>query len=245
VLLAPFGAARGATAVVARGARTPESSGALVRRLADAASWRGWRTGHALVLGAILVAAAASRDGAAWRGAGLGDAAAATLTVAFAAAGLSKVIGSRRWRRALRAYAIPQPLERVALVGVPAAELVVAVLPPLGVPETAGLGAVALLAAFSMAIVVARIRRGPQLACGCFGGVATRDYRVLLARNALLGAAAIVAWVAGVDRASVGSLSMPRGDEVLPAALAIGGLVLSAWVGASGVRWLRGPRIAS
>lgn len=246
LLLAPFGAARGATAVVARGARTPEASATLVRRLADAASWRGWRAGHLIVLGAIVTAAVVSAvDGASWRVEDLGDAAAATLAVAFGAAGLTKVVASRRWQRALRAYAIPRPLEGAVLVGVPVAELVIGILAVVGLPATAGIGAAALLSAFSVAIVVARVRRGPQLACGCFGGVATLDYRVLLARNALFGAVAVVALAAGVDRASVGSVSMPRGDEVLPAALVIAGTVLSAWAVASAVRWLRGGRIAS
>jgi hypothetical protein len=75
--------------------------------------------------------------------------------------------------------------------------------------------------------------------------VTTRDYRVLLARNALLGVAAGAAWVAGADRANLGSFSMPRGDEIVPAALVIAGLVLSTWAVASAVRSLRGGRIAS
>ena len=245
VLLAPFGAARGATAVVARRARTPEASGALVQRLADAASWRAWRVGHAVVLGAVVVAALVAIEDASWRGADVADIAAGMLTVAFGAAGVSKVVASRRWRRTLHAYAIPRPLEGAVLIGVPAAELAIAILPLVGLPATAGIGAAALLIAFSVAIVVARVRRGRQLACGCFGGVTTRDYRVLLARNALLGAAAVVAFAAGVDRASVRSVSMPRGDELLPAALVIAGLVLSTWAVASAVRSLRGRRIAS
>jgi hypothetical protein len=122
---------------------------------------------------------------------------------------------------------------------------VIAILTLVGLPATAGSGAAALLIAFSVAIVVARVRRGRQLACGCFGGVTTRDYRVLLARNALLGIAAGAAWVAGTDRVNLGSLSMPRGDELLPAALVIAGLVLSTWAVASAIRLLRGGRIAS
>ena len=245
LLLAPFGAARGATAVVARYARTPEASGALVQRLADAATWRAWRVGHAVVLGAVVLAALVAIEDASWHGTDVADVAAAMLTVAFGAAGVSKVVASRRWRRALRAYAIPRPLVAAVLVGVPAAELVIAILLLFGLPATAGLGAAALLIVFSVAIVVARVGRGRQLACGCFGGVTTRDYRVLLARNALLGVAAGAAWVAGADRANLGSFSMPRGDEIVPAALVIAGLVLSTWAVASAVRSLRGGRIAS
>jgi hypothetical protein len=237
VLVGAFGLARGASAVVARRARTPEEGSELVGRLARASAWGGWRLAHGLALGAVLVAATATAGNAG--PAEAGTLAAATLSIAFGAAGIAKVARPGAWRRALGSYGLPAPLERAALVAVPAAELALSSLPFLGLASTAGLAALVLLAAFSVAIVLARIRRGPRLACGCFGAATTRDYRHLLARNAALALAAVAAWRQGVDASILRSPGAPSGTDLLPAVLVMVGLGLAIWVGAQAVPLMR------
>lgn len=228
-LMAPFGLARGASAVVAMRARTPSEGSALVGSLARSASWAGWRVAHAAALGAVLGTAlvAIGRTGASEPEA----AAAGVLAVAFGAAGVAKLARGRVWRRALASYRLPPTAERAAAASVPIAELAVATLPLLGLASTAGIASLVVLAAFSAAIVVARMRGGRRLDCGCFGGAATRDYRLLLARNALLATVAVVAWSEGADARIVGSLHVPSGGELVPAVLVVLGIGVAGWVG--------------
>ncbi len=238
LLLAPFGLARGLSAVVALRVRTPEEGSALVERLAGSASWAGWRVAHALALTAVLATALfaiANADATGEPGA----AAAAVLSLAFGAAGVAKLARPQAWRRALGSYRLPPSLERAAVAGVPMVELTIAALPLLGLASTAGLASVAVLAAFSAAVVVGRIRVGRRLECGCFGTAAARDYRLLLARNGVLAAVALVAWRGGVDDPIGGSLRMPSGGELVPAALVVLGLGIAGWVGASALGVVR------
>jgi hypothetical protein len=238
VLLAPFGLARGATALVARRASTPEANASLVSRLAERATWRGWSLAHAIVLGGV---AAASGLWLAERGRSgdVGGAAAAVLAIAFSAAAAAKVARPRRWRRALSAYRLPDGVTRAAAVGVPVGELAIALLPVLGLGSIAGGGAVAALVAFSAAIVLARVRSGPRLACGCFGTAAVRDYRALLGRNAVLLVVALVAWLEGADAWVGGEVAAPAARDALPAVLVIVGLALIAWLVTSAVTLVR------
>ena len=238
VLLAPFGLARGLSAVVAMRVRTPEEGSALVGRLARSASWIGWRVAHALVLAAVVVTALFAIANAEATGEA-GAAAAAVLSVAFGAAGVAKLARSRAWRRGLGSYRLPAPLERAAVAGVPAVEVSLAALPFLGLASTAGMASVVVLTAFSAAIVVGRLRVGRRLACGCFGTAAARDYRLLLARNGALAAVALVAWQGGVDDPIGGSPGVPSGGELLPAALVILGLGIAGWVGAQALGAVR------
>jgi hypothetical protein len=228
-VVAPFGLARGLGASVAFGARTPEEGVALVGRLARASAWIGWRVGHAVVLSAVAIAAMAAitRPGRTE----LGAVAAAVLALTFAAAAGAKLLRPRRWRRALATYRLPSRVERTAAVGVPVVELGLAALPFLGLRSSAGLASLVALAVFSAAIVAARVRVGRRLDCGCFGRSAARDYRLLLARNVALGIVAAVAWRAGTDRVVGGSLGAPSGAELVPAALVLLGLGLTAWAG--------------
>ncbi|HEX6329974.1 MAG TPA: MauE/DoxX family redox-associated membrane protein [Actinomycetota bacterium] len=225
-LLAPFGVARGLGAVAAFGARTPEESSALVGSLARASAWVGWRAAHAAVLVAVVIAAVGSVRRPS--GEELGAAASAALAVTFAAAAGMKLLRAERWRRALAAYRLPAPLERTAAIGVPLVELSLAALPVVGRPSSAGLASIVVLAAFSGAIVAARVRVGRRLECGCFGRAAVRDYRLLLARNGALGLVAAVAWRAGTDAAAADPLGVPTGVELVPAFLVVAGLVLAA-----------------
>ncbi len=168
-----------------------------------------------------------------------GELAAAVLAVVFGVAAIAKFVRWRTWRRALSVYALPRPVERLGAVGVPIAELVVLALVVLGLDSTAGLVSLVLVVSFSVAIVLARVRSGRRLECGCFGAVATRDYRVLLARNAALGAVAIAAWRLGVDAPVAGMPRMPRGSDLMPAGLALAGVALAAWVAAGALTAVR------
>jgi hypothetical protein len=229
-LLAPFGLARGLSAAVAVRTRTPEDGSVLVDRLADAASWPGWRWGHGLALGAIAVLGVVAATGSRTTSATAGDLAAAGIAVAFGAAGVAKLVRPRVWRSALAAYRLPAGVERSARVGVPAVEAAIAVLALLGLPRTAGAASAAVLLAFSGAIVVARARVGRRLDCGCFGTRTTRDYRLLLARNAGLAVLAALAWAYGVDAPLGGSVGPPAAHDALPLGLAAVGVVVIGWV---------------
>ncbi len=230
-MLVPFGIARGLSAVVARRAKTPAEGSTLVERLARSASWPGWRIAHGLALAAVLGAALLAAASAPAPG-DAGAAAAAVLAIAFGAAAAAKVLRPRAWRRALGSYRLPGALERIALTGVPALEVGIAILPLLGLASTAGIAAAAALIVFSAAVIAGRLRVGRRLECGCFGTAAVRDYRLLLARNAALLAVAFVAWGRGVDDLVVASPGAPSGGEWLPATLVVLGLATAIWVGA-------------
>jgi len=238
LLLAPFGLLRGLSAIVALRSRTPEQGSALVERLARSASWFGWRVAHILALAVVLVTSmAALADGDAEME--LGALAAAVLAVAFGMAGLSKVARRLTWRRALTSYALPASVERAAVVGVPVIELGVTTLVLLGFASTAGLASLLLLVAFSIVIVLGRLRLGTRLDCGCFGSEAARDYRALLGRNVALAVAAAVAWRLAVDEPVAGRPAAPRGADLIPAVLVLAGLGLAIWVGVQAMALVR------
>jgi hypothetical protein len=236
-LLAPFGLARGLSAVVAMRTRTTEEGAALVGRLAEAASRPVWRVAHVVVL-AIIVGIAVWTALSAESVGSAGRVAAAVLSIAFGSAAVVKIAGRRRWARALASYRLG-PLEGAALVGVPLVELALATLPFLGLVSTAGLASLAVLWVFSAAIVVGRVRVGRRLDCGCFGASRARDYRLLLARNAALAVVAVVAWREGRDAWIGGSLAAPSGSDLLPATLVALGLALAIWVSVRAVITVR------
>ena len=242
VLLAPFGIARAATAAVARRARTPEASAALVGRLANSASWRGWTVAHAVALGGVLcagVAAIVPRPSIGEPGA----LAAAILTVTFGAAAVAKIAQPKRWRRALAGYGLPSSVERSSALAVPLVEAGLAAMPVFGLRSTAGIAGGVVLLVFSAAIVVGRARSGRRLACGCFGTASTRDYRSLLARNGVLLGVAAIAWLEGSDTWVGGVLRPPRAIDAVPATLALLGAALVVWVVARAwVEFRRGVR---
>jgi hypothetical protein len=242
LVMAPFGIARGATAAAARRASTPDASAALVGRLAAAASWRGWRLAHVVVTGAVMVAAFVAMRSLTWDRSDVGALAAAVLAVTFGVAAITKVTAWRRWRRSLAAYDVPA--EGGIAVAVPAVESVVAILPLLGFARAAGAVAFAVLGAFSLAIVVARIRRGAMLECGCFGGVRSRDYRVLLLRNAVLAVVAFSAWRWAPPAATL-PFRAPTASELVPALLVALGSIAIVALGAVATRTLRLPRSSS
>jgi hypothetical protein len=94
---------------------------------------------------------------------------------------------------------------------VPWAEVGVMLLLVAGRTAAGGALALTLLAAFSVAIVrLQRILDSKSVPCGCLGGDNARDYRLLLARNAALAAAAVALWASGAPdrgwRASNGAM---------------------------------------
>jgi hypothetical protein len=224
LLLASFGFAR--ALAVAAGARTDDPS-ALVNRLARFAR-RGWaRVAHGVALALVAVAAvAASRDPGARD---VGAILSATLAIVFAWAAIAKAVAPAAWTRALDGYGLHEAVRRIALVGVPVAELAVPLLVVFGLPVVAGVLAALLVGAFSGGILLARARRGDRLPCGCFGGVRVRDYRAMLARNAALALLAVAATTTGTDAMRSGGVSVPSGGDALPFAVVAISVSVAAW----------------
>jgi hypothetical protein len=71
------------------------------------------------------------------------------------------------------------------------------------------------------------------------GRARTVDYRLALARNLVLGVAALAA-AGGAGPAGDPSLGAPVGTELIPALLAGVGIVVGVWVVARSMRWLAG-----
>ncbi|MBA2426140.1 MAG: hypothetical protein H0V60_03540 [Actinobacteria bacterium] len=154
--------------------------------------------------------------------------AALLLGLTFAWAGAAKLVRWREWRSALGGYGLGAT-EAPAAVGVPAAELMAAGLIASGSTRSGAALTMALLAGFSLTVVRARSSRGDRLPCGCFGGTSERDYRTMLARNALLAVLAVPVVTAGADIDLLAAVSVPSGAEIVPAGLAVAGLGLAAW----------------
>ena len=153
----------------------------------------------------------------------------AALAVVFAWAATAKTAQWGSWRSSLSAYGIPPRLEAVVAAAVPAAEVAVVALVVGGLTNVAMALALALLALFSLGVVRARSRSGDRLPCGCFGKTEERDYRFMLVRNALLASLAGIVLI-GDGESLVEGAEMPAADEILPALLAAGGLLLAAWM---------------
>ena len=230
-VLAPFGLARGLGPILAFGVRSPNDAAALVERLDRSASRPRWRVANALALSAVLGATVlelrrmdASSEA--------GTLAAATLALTFGAAAIAKLARRAAWGRTLGSYGLPSWATRLAGFGVPVVEFGIAALALAGLGSSAGLLSMVALVALSGAIVLARVRSGRRLECGCFAGSGTRDYRVLLVRNLALAGVAVVAWRVGEDAPIARSFGEPAGADLLPAALVVLGLALAVWVGA-------------
>jgi hypothetical protein len=229
VVMAPFGLARGLAPLTAIRSRDPEDGRRLVDRLASMPG--GIRRGANTVALVAIVAAAAAW---AWRiRGGWGSAAAAALAVTFAWAAVAKTANHRRWRGTIADHGLPGLVERAAGWAVPAAEAIVAVLVVAGLARAAAGLALGLLTLFSLGLVRSAALHGWSVPCGCFGG-AFVDVRGALARNLLLGAVAVTAWVAsGPDPA----LRAPA-PEPLPAILAVGAVAAAAGTAWRAVVWL-------
>src|SRR6266545_1819275 len=80
---------------------------------------------------------------------------------------------------------------------------------------------------------------GLVVTCGCFGTSVARDYRILLLRNALLVGGAAIAAFGGVDAPRISVPGLPSAGDALPAALAVTGIAVAAWMLASSLRSFR------
>jgi hypothetical protein len=148
------------------------------------------------------------------------------VALAFAWAGLAKIGAPESWRKDLTAYRLGRPFRGLGWLVLPWLELLVPLGPITGHARLSAGLALVLLATFSGTILRARTLGGSnQLACGCFGGHATRDYRLLLLRNAALAAPAAYVVVAGSPQ----GLPSPAASHawLLLGAL---GLVACAWI---------------
>jgi len=170
--------------------------------------------------------------------------AAAVLGVAFGWSAGAKIARPVSWRGVLGAYGLPRWVQRTSVIGVPVAEVAFVGLVVMGMHRTAGIAALVILATFSAAILRARRRFGDVVACGCFGTSVARDYRILLLRNALLAAGASIAAFGGVDAPRISVPGLPTAGDALPAALAVIGIAVAAWMLASSLRSVRVRRTA-
>jgi len=233
LLVAPFGLARALS--VGIGARTSDPA-MLVNALAGFAR-RGWpRLAHGVALGAVVVAAVLATRGAS--GITPAQLAPAVLALTFAWAAAAKVVAPSDWRRSLSAHGLSERSGRLAAVAVPLAETSIPVLVLSGLERIAGAAAAVLLVTFSLAVLAARARRGNRLPCGCFGGARLRDYRAMLARNALLAVVAVTAGVTGANTLR-GGLTFPTRQELLPAAVVLASVATAAWTLGRGLSSLR------
>jgi hypothetical protein len=238
-LLAPFGLARGMSPLVARGVVTAEQGRRLVDRLADS-SVAGRRAVNAIAMGAVATAAAL----AGWRArppdpGGWSRLAAAALALTFGWAAVAKLAGRRRWIWTLESHALPEAARRVGRSGVPIAEAFVPALVLLGYPRAAAVWGLVLLTLFTTATVRARVGGGRAVPCGCFGGRDRIDFRAVLARNAGIGAVAMFVALGAVDVPRLVWPAAPASADALPAALAIGGILVAAATVLRAATWLR------
>jgi hypothetical protein len=239
-LLAPFGLARGLSVLVAVRARRAQEGSALVARLAQSASSPRWRAAHVAALLGVGGAAAAMLRAS---GVPIAPLAAAVLGAVFGWSAGAKIARPASWRRVLAAYGLPPWLQRTSVIGVPLAEVAMVGLVVVEMHRTAGIAALAILVALSAAILQARRRFGNVVACGCFGTSVSRDYRILLLRNALLAGGASIAVLGGVDAPRISVPGLPTAGDALPAAFAVAGIVVAAWMLASSLRSLRVRRM--
>ena len=240
LIVAPFGLARGLSAIVAWRSVTQEQSRALVDRLVSMPDV-GRRVTNGVVLlaiaGVAVVAAFRAAAGSWW------TFAAAVLAAVFTWAAASKIVSPRRWRRALAALELPPRLERVAVWSVPSGEALVPLLVLAGLPRAAAVWSGTLLIVFSVTLVVTRGRMNGRVACGCFGGRESVELRSVLARNALLLAIAASVAIRGADAPAVWLPGAPTVGDALPMTLALGALAAAVLVAWRASMWLgRGRR---
>ena len=194
----------------------------LVNALAGFAR-RGWpRLAHGVALGAVVVAAVLATRGAS--GITPAQLAPAVLALTFAWAAAAKVVAPSDWRRSLSAHGLSERSGRLTAVAVPLAETSIPVLVLSGLERIAGAAAAVLLVTFSLAVLA--------------GGARLRDYRAMLARNALLAVVAVTAGVTGANTLR-GGLTFPTRQELLPAAVVLASVATAAWTLGRGLSSLR------
>jgi hypothetical protein len=152
------------------------------------------------------------------------------LALVFAWAASAKIVRFPDWKSALEAYPLSARIRAFAAVGVPVGEGVVVTLLVVGATRAGAALTVALIGSFSFALLRAQPAEDGRLPCGCFGKAKARDYRLMLVRNALIGVLAGLLLISGKDVGFLEGISSPRGDELLPAALGLAGVILGGWL---------------
>jgi methylamine utilization protein MauE len=228
LVVAPFGLARSGAVLLAARVRTEREARDLVHRLAESSRRPAWLAANVVATGAIA-AVAAGESMRAW-GEGAPRLPLATLTAVFAWSAVSKAVRPAAWRRALGGFHLPRALSLPTFVAVPVAEAAVAGLCILGLGPAGPWLALSLLGVFSIAVIRERLLTGEAVPCGCFGARTATDWRLVLGRNALLAAVAAWALAQGSGAPPRWSEFIPRGGELIPAALAIGGVLAAAWM---------------
>ncbi len=149
------------------------------------------------------------------------------LVATFAWAAIAKIVRGEAWQRAVAAFGLRGSAGRAVALAVPVAEVGIVVLFLTGAVRPAAALTLALVAAFSAAVVRARTtQQRDKVPCGCFGGSGETDYRLLLARNAgLLVLAALILLSPGDA-----SLTLPENAELVPTALVVVGGLLVTWM---------------
>jgi hypothetical protein len=222
-----FGLVRGLSVGVAWTADSIERVQSVVDRLESLAEGRAPKAVNTLLL--FLIGLTALFNPVAGEGEPAIFVAPWALALVFGWAAMSKWARFPAWRATLRGYGLSRPLEGLALGAVPVAESAVSVLALSGQTRQSAALAAMLLIVFSAAVVRARVSHGRKLACGCFGRRSTTDYRMLLFRNAVLGAAA-AAVLSGKSGPLLERLRGPHLREAVPAALVLVALALTTVV---------------
>jgi hypothetical protein len=240
VLMAPFGLARGLSAVVSWRAITQEQGRALVDRLISTPG-TARRITNGAVLGlvalAALIASVRIAAGSWW------TFAAAALASVFAWAAVSKIAGWGRWCRTLADYGLPPALTRAAAWGVPVSEAAVPLLVIAGLPRVAALWSAVLLTMFSLTLVRAGRRLDGRVPCGCLGGRDAIDVNAALARNFGLLLTAALVFARAIDTLAITSPGAPGLGDLLPLTLMCGALAASALTAWRASVWIaRGRR---
>jgi heme A synthase len=94
----------------------------------------------------------------------------------------------------------------------------------------AGALCIAVVSAFSLAILRRRSVEGDRFPCACFGRSTTRDYRVMLTRNLLLAVTGAIVMLGGSGVSVFRGLRAPGSRELLPALLVVAGVILITWM---------------
>lgn len=160
-----------------------------------------------------------------WIPSPLATVAAWALIGTFAWAAAAKFVRGNDWPEAVAGFGFSGVLARAIAVAVPLFEVAIVALFVVGAVRVAAALTLALIAAFSAAIVWSRgTRDGNRVPCGCFGRTRDYDYRLLLLRNAGI---AFLAALVLVAKGEV-SLAVPAGTDLVPTALvAIAGVLLT------------------
>lgn len=168
--------------------------------------------------------------------------ASALVVATFLWAAAAKVLSFRNWRRALAGYRLPlsTPLEGVVAAAVPFVEFGAATTILFVSLKGGAALSLSLLALFCAAILRARTAAGDRLPCGCFGRDEERDYRAMLARNGLLGAACGVILLGSQEGDLVSGAEAPSGSEILPLVLVGAGVVVASWTVRQAMGSMRG-----